>query len=62
MNEFDDDRAELERARKARLDAASESEKADKTLDDLHRTSVGIRVVVDKNGYLTRFREMIRGA
>jgi hypothetical protein len=62
MSEFDEDRAELERARKARLAAAVSSEKTDKTLDDLHKTSIGIRVVVEKNGYLTRFREVIRGA
>jgi hypothetical protein len=61
MSEFDEDRAELERARKARLEAQSASERADKTLSELHRTSVGIRVVVERNGYVDRFREVIRG-
>lgn len=61
MSEFDEDRAELERARKARAEAEQASQTAEIRLDELHKTSVGIRVVVERNGYVDRFRELIRG-
>lgn len=61
MSEFDPDRADLEASKRALAAARAASEKAEKSLEDLHRTSVGIRIVTDRNGYVDRFREMIRG-
>lgn len=63
MSEFgEEDRAELERARRARENAQAASDMATASLNELHKTSHGIRVVTAKNGYLDRFRELIRGA
>ena len=62
MTERDEDREGLEQSRKALADAKSANEETDKVLEELHRTSVGIRIVVERNGYVDRFREMIRGA
>jgi hypothetical protein len=52
---LEESRRALDRARRANADA-------DATLEELHRTSVGIRVVVERNGYVDRFRKVLRGA
>lgn len=62
MTERDEDQANLEKSRKALADAKTANVETDKVLEELHRTSVGIRIVVERNGYVDRFREMIRGA
>jgi len=61
MSEFDPDRADLEASRRALAAARSAQAKAEESLERLHRTSRDIRVVVERNGYVDRFREMIRG-
>ena len=61
MSEFDPDRADLEASRKALAAAQVAREKAEASLAALRRTSSGIRVLTDRNGYVDRFREMIRG-
>lgn len=62
MNEHDDDQKALEESRKALARAQEANAEADAMLEELHRTSNGIRVMVERNGYVDRFRQMLRGA
>lgn len=62
MTERDMDREELEESRKAFEQAKAANAEADSALADVHRTSLGIRVIVERNGYVDRFRQMLRGA
>jgi hypothetical protein len=62
MTERDDDKEVLEESRKALERARRANADADATLEELHRTSIGIRVVVERNGYVDRFRKVLRGA
>lgn len=62
MTERDQDRAELEASREAIRTAKINAVKTDAAVETLHRTSEEIRSVVQPNGYLERFRAMIRGA
>jgi len=62
MTERDDDKEALEESRKALDRARRANADADATLAELHKTSIGIRVVVERNGYVDRFRKVLRGA
>lgn len=62
MTERDEGRDELEESRKAVAQARASSVEADAAIEEIHRTSVGIRVIVERNGYVDRFRKVLRGA
>lgn len=62
MNDRDDDRKALQESREALARAQEANAEADAMLEELHRTSVGIRVMVERNGYVDRFRKVLRGA
>lgn len=57
-----DDERELNEARQARKAADKAAVKTEAVVGVLHRASDGIGVIVDRNGYLERFRELLRGA
>lgn len=61
MTEHDDDKAELDAARKAVQTAKLNIVKVDAAAASVHRTSSKIQTIVEKNGYVDRFRQMIRG-
>lgn len=62
MDQRNDHSAEIEESRKALEQAKASSAEADHLMDEVHRTSLGIRVIVDRNGYVDRFRKILRGA
>ena len=62
MTEKDERDRELAESRKAFQEATAKSAEADRVLEEVHRTSLGIRVIVERNGYVDRFRQMLRGA
>lgn len=62
MNERDEDRAELEAAREAVRTAKINAIKVDVVVDSIHRSSAEIRTIVEANGYVDRFRRVLRGA
>jgi len=53
---------EIAEARRALEDAQARNAEMDSLVDEVHRTSLGIRVIVQPNGYVTRFRKILRGA
>ena len=62
MTEHDEDRAELIESKKA-LAAAKRSTAATETVAaSIHRSSAEIRSAIQPNGYVARFRELLRGA
>lgn len=62
MNERDDDRADLVAAEKALAQAKTSAIQTDAVLARLRKTSADINSVVEPNGYVFRFRELLRGA
>lgn len=61
MSDIDDDKAELEAAREALRTAQINSVRADAAVASIHRSSAEIQTIVERNGYVDRFRKMIRG-
>lgn len=53
---------EIAEARRAVADAQARNAEMDDLVEEVHRTSLGIRVIVQPNGYVTRFRKILRGA
>lgn len=62
MTERDEDKAELEAAREAVRIARMSAVRADVAVEAIHRSSAEIRTIVEANGYLERFRRVLRGA
>ena len=62
MNERDDDRADLNASRAALAAARTGAVETDAAIADLRATSDRIQSVVEPNGYVLRFRELLRGA
>ena len=62
MTDKERDELELFEARKAHAAAQSASTRTDAAAATLHRASDGIRTIVDRNGYVERFRQLLRGA
>lgn len=57
-----DDERELNEARRARKGAERSLARADEVAGRVTSAADGIRTIVDRNGYLERFRELFRGA
>lgn len=53
---------EIAEARKALEEALARNAEMDSLVEEVNRASLGIRVVVQPNGYVNRFRKMLRGA
>lgn len=62
MSERDKDREDLAASKRAVEDAETATGEIDKILASIHRSSAAITSVVQPNGYVQRFREMLRGA
>lgn len=62
MTERDEDREELRKAREALRTAQMSAVGADAAAAAIHRSSEEIRSIVERNGYVDRFRLMLRGA
>lgn len=62
MTERDQDRAELEASREALRTAKINAVKVDAVVESIHRSSAEIRTIVEANGYVDRFRRVLRGA
>lgn len=62
MTDSDDARDDLEEARRALAAAETASVETDLAAASLARVSESIRLQVEPNGYVLRFREMLRGA
>lgn len=60
--EREEDRAEIERAAKALQTAEIGAVKTDAAVASMHRASADIQIIVSRNGYVARFRELLRGA
>jgi len=57
-----EDRAELAESKRAVAAAESSTAELEVALVSLHRTSSNIRSIVEPNGYVERFRRVLRGA
>lgn len=53
---------EIAEARRALEEALARNAEMDNLVEQVNRASLGIRVVVQPNGYVNRFRKMLRGA
>lgn len=62
MTEKDRDQAEVAESRKALREAEVSAVKADLIITSLHQTGNDIRSIVERNGYVDRFRQLLRGA
>lgn len=62
MSERDQDRADLDKAREAVVAAETASVKTDVAVASLQRANAEITSIVEPNGYVTRFRLLLRGA
>lgn len=62
MSEQDRDQADLSESKQALTEARKSAVMADAALASLHQTSAEIRSIVKENGYVTRFRTLLRGA
>lgn len=62
MTEQDEANLEIFRARKAVADAKAASVHTDATAAAVKRSSDGIRTIVEKNGYVERFRHLLQGS
>jgi hypothetical protein len=56
-----EDQRDLEESRRAVRDAERSSREVEDALESLHVTSEKIRLVVERNGYVDRFRRVLRG-
>lgn len=61
MSDHDEDKAELEAARRALQTAKIDAIKADVVVEKIHRSSTEIQGIVARNGYVDRFRRVIIG-
>lgn len=57
-----DDELELIEARRARKGAERSLARAAEVAGRVNSAADGIRTIVDRNGYVERFREILRGA
>lgn len=62
MSERDQDRADLEESRRALASAKTAAIETDVAIANLTEASDSVRNVVEPNGYVLRFRELLRGA
>ncbi|QDP45530.1 hypothetical protein SEA_FUZZBUSTER_46 [Microbacterium phage FuzzBuster] len=62
MSEQDDDKIELEESRRALHTAKIDAVKTDATVASIHRSTAEILSAVESNGYIDRFRRVLRGA
>jgi len=62
MSERDDDDAELQASREALQTAKLSAVKVDAAAQIVHKASAEIQTIVDRNGYVDRFRLILRGA
>lgn len=62
MTDSEDDRAKLEEARRAVATAKTQTGEIQGLLADIHESRVAINTVVQPNGYVRRFRQILRGA
>jgi len=62
MNENDQDKAEVSEAAKVLHQAEVNSVKTDAAIASIHRITMDVQTIVDRNGYVARFRELLRGA
>lgn len=62
MSERDDDRLETIEAQRAIAAAKLASAKTEASLASIHRAGSDIRLIVERNGYVDRFRAILRGA
>lgn len=62
MSEQEQDRIELEASRAALHTAQIAAVQTDAAAAQVHRSSVEIQTIVERNGYVDRFRRIIRGA
>lgn len=61
MVDQDDDKVELAAAREALHTAQIDAVKADAAVASIQQTRAEIQAIVDRNGYVDRFRQMLRG-
>jgi hypothetical protein len=62
MTEKDENDLDLFEVQKALADAKFAEVKTAAAVVSAHAASDGIRSIVERNGYIDRFREMLRGA
>lgn len=62
MSQRDRDRADLAAAKRAVKDAEQSTAEIEITIAAAHETGESIRSLVARNGYVDRFRELLRGA
>lgn len=62
MSQHDKDRADLAASKKAVKAAEESTAEIDVALSAAQRTSEDIQLLVQRNGYVDRFRELLRGA
>lgn len=62
MVKSDDDKVEQREAEKALETAKIGAVKTDAAVATIHRANADIRAIVDRNGYVDRFRSLLRGA
>lgn len=61
MTDRENDRAALEAARRAVEDAKTSTGEIQGLLADIHESRVAISTVVQPNGYVRRFRQILQG-
>lgn len=61
MNENDKDKAEVSEAAKVLHQAEVSAVKTDAAIASIHRITKDVQTIVDRNGYVARFRELLRG-
>ena len=62
MTERDEDELEIFESRKALQAAKFAAVKTDAAVAEIHRTTSDVRSIVGRNGYVDRFRDLLRGA
>lgn len=62
MTEREEDDLELREARKALIELETAEVHTADALRELRQASAGVRNIVEKNGYLERFRTLFQGA
>lgn len=62
MSDRDQDRADLDESAAALAAARTASVRTDTVISELQHASAEIVSIVEPNGYVTRFRELLRGA
>jgi len=62
MSDREEDRADLDASRRALADAKTAAVETDEIIASLTEASDNIRAVLEPNGYVNRFRMLLRGA